>query len=116
MNAHDIMMQFDSINIFELKTINGVRYIKIHGFFYPTDQDWDEEKYWRDVEFSGYEMPLDEFLSGTDEDREVWECSCKQYIGDVTPEEALERFREYKAVPLSYYSEITDDTPDGFYY
>lgn len=115
MNAHDIMMQFDSINIYELKTIDGVRRIKIHGFFYPTDEDYGGEKYWRDVEFCGYEMPLAEYLAGTEDDRDIWESSHKQYIGDMTPEEALEAFREYKAVSLAY-SDITDDTPDGFYY
>lgn len=115
MTAHDIMMQFDSINIYELKTIDGVRRIKIHGFFYPTDEDYGGEKYWRDVEFCGFEMPLAEYLAGTDDDRAVWESECKQYIGDVTPEEALEAFRSYQAVPLCL-SEISEDTPDGFYY
>lgn len=115
MNAHDIMMQFESINIYELKTIDGARRIKIHGFFYPTDEEYGGEKYWRDVEYCGYEMPLAEYLAGSDEDLDVWESSHKQYIGDVTPEEALEAFRSYQAVPLCL-SEITDDTPDGFYY
>lgn len=115
MNAHDIMMQFDSIDIYELKTINGVRCIKIHGYFYPTDEYYGGEKYWRDAEFCGFEMPLAEYLAGTDDDRDVWGSECKQYIGDMTPEEALEAFRSYQAVPLCL-SEISDDTPDGFYY
>lgn len=114
MNAHEIMMQFESHNIFELKHVGEERYIKVYGYFYSVDQDYGGEKYWRDLEFSGYEMPLSEFLKGTEEDWDIWESESKQYIGDVTPEEALEAFREYKAVPLSY-SEITEDTPDGFY-
>lgn len=115
MNAHNIMKKYSDYNIYELKTVDSVRYIKIWGYFYDTDQDWDEEKYWRDVEFSGLEMPLAEYLAGTDDDRDRWESECKQYIGDVTPEEALEAFRSYQAVSLDI-SEISDDTPDGFYY
>ena len=115
MNAHGIMKKYSDINIYELKTIDGVRYIKIWGYFYDTDPYYDEARYCRDVEFCGYEMPLEDYLAGTDADRDNWECSYKQYIGDLTPEEALEAFRSYQAVALDY-SEITDDTPDGFYY
>lgn len=115
MNAHDIMKKYSDYNIYQLKTVDNVRYIKIWGFFYDVDPDWDEEKCWRLVEFSGYEMPLEEYLAGTDADRDNWECSCKQYIEDMTPERALETFRHYQVVSLDT-SEISEDTPDGFYY
>lgn len=115
MNAHDIMKQFSDLSIYELKTIDNVRYIKIWGYFYDADPDEDERKNWRIVEFCGLEMPLTEYLAGSDDDRYIWECEWKQYIGDLTPEEALESFRSYQAVPLCL-SEISDDTPDGFYY
>lgn len=115
MNAHDIMKKYSDYNIYELKTIDGVRYIKIWGYFYDTDQDYGGEKYWRNVEFCGFEMSLEEYLAGTDADRDVWESECKQLIEDMTPDEALQAFRNYQVVSLDL-SEITDDTPDGFYY
>lgn len=103
-------MNLDSIesrNIYRLFTDEGIRYIKILGYFYEADHDD-----WRHVEFCWFTMPLKQYLANEDKWDE-WESECKQYISDLTGDEVMEYFRSCGAKPLDW-SEV-ETAPDGVY-
>lgn len=103
----------ESVNIYRLYWENGVHTIKILGYIYFSD-NYDDGKDWRDVEFCGYEMPVDTYLTGGADAWDIWESEAKQYIGDCTAEEAYEILKGYNPTELEVY-DITDETPDGIY-
>ena len=101
---------FESLNIYRIYTeADGTRMIKILGFFY--DSEDETETPWRDVEFCGFEMPLGEYIANEDM-WGIWESEAKQYIGDLTEEEAIEAFLSYGATSAALSLEL----PDGIYY
>jgi hypothetical protein len=107
------LKQIDSLNIYRLYWENGVHTIKVLGYIYYSDHYGDNKDY-RHVEFCWYDMPVAEYLSADEDERNIWESEVKQYIGDCTAEEAYEILKSYNATFLDVDS-ITDETPDGTY-
>lgn len=102
------------------------KYITVDGFFYDVGEEGyeDPKQASRCVEYCGLEMPIEEFIAMRDANKdfrgEITElaASCKQYIGDMTPEDAEESMRTYysgKAPTELAYEKITLDTPCGCY-
>lgn len=97
-------------NIFRIfEDEKGQKIIKVLGYFYQNDEGW------RHVEFGGYEMPLKKYLENKDKWDE-WESEAKQYVTEMTEEEAMEAFIEYNAVNVNHDSPILFRLTEGNYY
>ena len=99
---------------------NGGKQIHIHGYCYRgTD---DGEGPWRNVEYTGFIEPLEEFIRHCRADEDYVEntaAGVKQYIGDYTDEGIVDIINHYfdghtADADLHYY-EVTTDTPCGHY-
>lgn len=109
------MKSINGLNIFRLYSEEGVRYIKILGYFYDAECSIDVPgENWRHVEFCWYEVPLAEYLAADENQISEWESEHKQYITDMTEDDALESFEAYDAKPLDW-SKV-ESAPDGIYY
>ena len=102
------------------------KYIKVDGYFYDEGQEGynGPRQTSRCVQYSGLEMPIEEFLNMRNANEDFRDMigelasECKQYIGDMTPEEAKEAMLSYydgKAPCELSYESITMDTPCGCY-
>ena len=103
-----VLKQYENKNIFEIFKKDGVQMIKLLAYFYQGEDHWEH------VEFSGLEMPLQEWLKADLADKELWESEVKQYYTDMTEEEAEKIFLSYNAKPISI-KEINENTPEGIY-
>lgn len=93
--------------------------IHFFGYFYCCGEDNGEGEC-REVEYCGFECPLNEFLEWRNDPDEydIRQESCKQYIGDCTEKEAIEMMNTFYGgkppIELSL-DDITMDTPCGYY-
>lgn len=99
----------------------GGKQIHIHGYLYTNGEDLCGGT-WRNVEYSFFIVPLQEFIERYREDSDYVEqtaCELKQYIGDHTDAEVLDIINSYyNGKPADYlmeYCEIDMATPCGNY-
>ena len=104
-----LLKNIEGCNIYSLRQDAGEIYIHILGYFYDAGFALENDgKDWRYVEFCGYDMPLSEFLAGTEEDLNGWEEQYTRYIEDYTEREVVEFFKSsFAPLPLLY-TEITE--------
>jgi len=104
-------------DIYSLEWYDGKIYIHVHGYYYDAGFSLENDgKNWRYNEYSGYTMPLTEYLVMTDDDRANWEEICTRWVDDFSEEELLEYFTSDDApIPL-FPSEVTEtDVKDCTY-
>ena len=99
---------------------NGGKQIHIFGYCYIGEDDGKGP--WRNVEYTGFIEPLQEFIKHLKADENYVDntaANLNQYIGDYTDEGIVDiinhYFNSHTADRLLYYSEITMDTPCGDY-
>lgn len=98
----------------------GGKRIHVLGYCYNGEDDGKGE--WRNVEYTGFIEPLQEFIEHLKEDEDYVDntaADLNQYIGDHTDEEMTYIINHYFCgqsanLRLSY-GEITEDTPCGDY-
>lgn len=104
-------------DIYSLEWYDGKIYIHVHGYYYDAGFSLDNDgKNWRYNEYSGYTMPLSEYLAMTDDDRAHWEEDSTHWIGDETEDEVLEYFTGEDAPVSLLPSEVTEDDVNGMTY
>ena len=98
----------------------GGKQIHIFGYSYCGTDDGDGP--WRNVEYTGFIEPLQEFIGHLKADEDYVDntaANLNQYIGDYTDEGMRDIMNSYfnghRADRLLNYSEITMDTPCGDY-
>lgn len=105
-------------DLYSIEMNDGRKVIHVNGYFY--DACGDEEKPIRHVEACWCYVDIEELVQVEDRQDAVDEAFsyCKQYIADLTNEEAQEQLDHYfNGNPPSRlcYSDITLDTPCGDY-
>lgn len=106
-----LLKRVANCDLYTLHWENGKIHIRILGYFYDAEFGLeDERETWRYNEFSGYDMPLEEYLKSDWDDRSAWEEQCTRGVGDHTPEYVLDFFtdEETKPIPL-WVGEITEE-------
>ena len=100
---------------------NGGKQIHVFGYCYCTGDD-DEEESWRNVEYTFFIEPLQDFIDRLQKNEDYVDtsaCDVKQYIGDYSGEGIVNIINHYfdghTANAELHYSEITMDTPCGDY-
>lgn len=94
------------------------KYIHCMGYFYDEGDDAGEGRTSRLVEYTGFYCPLIEFLEWDGDEYNLQQGCIKQYVTDLTPEEAVKCMHTYYdgkppiEMPLS---EINMETPCGCY-
>ena len=99
----------------------GGKQIHVLGYLYTEGKDYGEGV-WRNVEFTFFIEPLEDFIRHYAENEDYvtnHAADLNQYIEDCTDEEVVEIINHYfDGHPADYclhYSEITMDTPCGDY-
>lgn len=99
----------------------GGKQIHVWGYCY-TEGDDQGEGPWRNVEYTGFIEPLQEFIDHLRENENYVDdtaADVKQYIGDYTDDGMVDVINHYfcghTANRRLHYSEITIDTPCGDY-
>lgn len=101
----------------------GGKQIHIWGYCYASDNDDGEEDcFWRNVEYTGFIEPLEEFIRHYNEIEDYVDNTASElnwYIGDCDDEGIVDIINNYfdgrTANAELHYSEITIDTPCGDY-
>lgn len=100
---------------------HGGKQIHVWGYTY-TEGDDQGDGPWRNVEYTGFIEPLQEFIEHLQANENYVDNHASlltQYIGDHTDEEIVDiinfYFCEHTANDVLHYSEITIDTPCGDY-
>lgn len=100
---------------------HGGKQIHVWGYTY-TDGDDQGDGPWRNVEYTGFIEPLQEFIDHLNAEENYVDNHASlltQYIGDHTDEEIVDiinfYFCEHTANDVLRYSDITIDTPCGDY-
>lgn len=93
---------------------DGKRTIINESYLYDTGDE--EEKPYRMVCLSGFELDLSVWDERGEEYREEKECECEQYIEDFSEEEAIYALKMLAkdAIPLPM-EMVTNETLEGFY-
>ena len=80
---------------YEIVNLYGTKYITIFDYFYSNGEDDGEGEY-RQQSYSGFSMPLTEFLANMNEPDgyDIMQERCSQYITDMTEEEVLRIMKE----------------------
>lgn len=98
----------------------GGKEIHIFGYLYAGEDNGEGS--WRNVEYTGFIEPLEDFINKFAEDADYVDntaCELNQYIGDCTDEEAVDIINHYFCGhPANYrlpYDKITMYTPCGNY-
>lgn len=118
-------------DFYQIVNYGDSKYIKVDGYFYDVgeagfndDGKIDQSLTSRCVDYCGVEMPLEVFLKMRESNEDfrsvITEIAAvnKQYISDITPEDAKELMHTYysgKAPTELIYENITMDTPCGCY-
>lgn len=99
----------------------GGKQIHIFGYCYSTGDD-DEEEPWRNVEYTFFIEPLEEFIEHLKANENYVDETAgdvKQYIGDYADDGIVDIINHYfnghTADAVLHYSEIAIDTPCGDY-
>lgn len=99
------------------------RYIHINHYYYYADCEVEQGKPYRRITFSKCIVPLSEFLAIPAKERQEYvnglQCNVTQYIDDLTEVEyflALDYDEAHLSPKHLQYSQITSDTPSGWYY
>lgn len=103
-------------DFYQIEEQDGKKVVHIMGWFWPLDQD--EEKNCRLTEYTFFIVPLDEFITWTHDQYCEAEEKIKQYVSDLTEEEAIDAMCHFyngnPPTPLRY-KELTMQTPCGCY-
>ena len=98
----------------------GIKYIHIFGYSYIGEDNGEGP--WRNVEYTGFIEPLQEFIEHLKANEDYVDntaANLNQYMGDYTDEGMRDimncYFNGHRADRLLNYSEITMDTPCGDY-
>lgn len=96
----------------EMNPVTKEKTIHIWGYIYHSGVD--EEKPYRNLEYTGFIVPLKEFLS-LDYDYDSMQETRNSYVSELTEIDAIKCLGTYrKSLPLPF-EQITEDTPCGEY-
>ena len=108
------MKEYWEADFYEIYLYDNEKWINIEGFYYDNGDDYGYGTS-REETYSGFDMSLKDFLS-PDFDYDVFQESLNHYVEDLEDTEAIRRMNEehkgYKPLP---YTEITMETPCGYY-
>ena len=103
-------------DFYQVEERDSKKVVHIMGWFWSSDQG--EEKNCRLTECTFFIVPLDEFITWTNDQYCEAEEKIKQYVSDLTEEEAIDTMRHFyngnPPIPLRY-KELTMETPCGGY-
>lgn len=104
-----LLDRIKNADIYSLYWQDGQICIRVHGYYYDAGFSLENDgKNWRYNEYSGYTMPLTEFVALTEDERARWEETCTRWVDDISEEDLLEYFASDDApVPL-FPSEVTE--------
>lgn len=110
-----LLDRIEGRDIYLLERSGNKTYIRILGYYYNAGFSLENDgRDWRYNEYSGYEMPLSEFLASTEEDRAGWEEMYTRGIGDYTAEEVASYFSEDNAPVMRLIQDITEEDAYAF--
>ena len=113
-------MKYLDKDFYSVEEIEGKKVVHIHGYVYDAGEGINNpDETYRNVNFSGCYIPLDEFIGLSEDTINDFQSTCKQYVNDLTETGAKELMEIYygtdcKEKELAY-SELTLDTPCGDY-
>lgn len=111
MNVDDYM----DCDLYEITDIDGEKTIHIFGYYYTNGDDNGGGEY-RRVDYSGFYIPLKDYVNWTLDDYDSEQEILKQYIGDMYEYEVEMELTQYlKDATCLPYKELTMDTPNGYY-
>lgn len=86
----DFLKKRECFDYYEIVNLYGTKYITILDYFYSNGEDNGKGEY-RCQSYSGFSMPLTEFLANMNEPGgyDIMQEKCSQYITDMTEEEVL---------------------------
>lgn len=103
-------------DFYQIEEENGRKLVHIMGYFYHADDG--SKKPYRCLEYTWFYVPLEEFIEWDGDDYDDTAQELKQYIKDMTEEEAIDAMYHYfggiSPTPLLY-QDLTTDTPCGYY-
>lgn len=123
MYPHNFAAPVDSpsmMDFFTIYEVDGVKFIHVLGYLYESDT------YWANMECVGFNMPLAEFIKGTQERNaegesfmdEVYQ-ECEQYQDDCTAEQVVKIINTYfDGKPADYFCpvlKLTEESPCSNY-
>lgn len=111
--GNTLLERIKSCDLYTISWEDGVQYIKLLGYYYDAgcSVTENEEETWRYVQYSGYELPLAEFLAMSDLERNNLESEHTHYIEDLTREDVLDAFSVNDRPHSLHWVEVTKDTP-----
>ena len=91
----EFLSRREAKDYYEIVNLYGTKYITIFDYFYSNGEDNGEGEY-RQQSYSGFSMPLTEFLVNMNEPGgyDIMQEKCSQYITDMTEEEVLRIMKE----------------------
>ena len=112
------MKAYWETDFYQIEEENGKKLVHIMGYFYHTDDGSGSKKQYRCLEYTWFYVPLEEFIEWDGDDYDDAAQELKQYIQDMTEEEAIDAMYHYfggiSPTPLLY-QDLTMDTPCGYY-
>lgn len=91
----EFLKKRECFDYYEIVNLYGTKYISIFDYFYTNGEDNGSGEY-RQQSYSGFSMPLTEFLANMNEPGgyDIMQERCQQYITDMTEEEVLRIMKE----------------------
>lgn len=91
----EFLKKRECFDYYEIVNLHGTKYISIFDYFYSNGEDDGEGEY-RQQSYSGFSMPLTEFLANINVPGgyDIMQERCSQYITDMTEEEVLQIMKE----------------------
>ena len=112
-----LLYKIECADLYTLYWFDGKIHIRILGYYYDAGfAQEDDGKDWRYVAYSGYDMPLADYLASTEQDRAGWEEMYTRWIEDISAESLFEYLTCEDAPTPLHISEITEeDVNDKIY-
>lgn len=102
-------------DFYEIYEKSNTKWIHVFGYVYHAPVDGDND--YRNLEYCGFDLPLEEFLS-KDFDYDSYQSGIKQYIGDITEMDAkriVERYMAVESLRMCPYDMLTLYSENGYY-
>ncbi len=101
-------------DIYSVEMVKGKKVVIAHGYFFTEGYEIVEGKPFREVDYSGAYVPLDEFITSGKEVIAEFLSSREDSYADLSEDEVTEVLNNFTGKPLPY-DELTMDTPCGKY-
>lgn len=106
--------KYEACDLYEIKTYEDYREIIIYGYYYTEGEDYGNGE-WRHEEYSGFEVPLEEFINWEEGEYDVFQEGLNHYVEEMTEDEVIMETKDLENIIPLPYKNITMETPDGFY-